>query len=174
MKKILLVTMLAFVFACSSDDDTVSADASSDTSVTNEIDDPRFTIGTKNMKEIGVDNLEEMISLFLEDCQVNGIVVSDSQEIAVIFESLPDGIVMLASGIGNDDKITLKIDEDIWTRLSEVDKWYMLYHELGHDVLNLMHTSGGDMMSIEVNKRVTWDHFFTDRQIMFEVYKDLE
>jgi len=89
MKKILLVTMLAFVFACSSDDDTVSADASSDTSVTNEIDDPRFTIGTKNMKEIGVDNLEEMISLFLEDCQVNDIVVSDSQEIAVIFESLP-------------------------------------------------------------------------------------
>ena len=33
---------------------------------------------------------------------------------------------MLASGIGNDDKITLKIDEDIWMRLSEVDKWYIM------------------------------------------------
>ena len=54
------------------------------------------------------------------------------------------------------------------------DTWSALYHELGHGVLNLMHTSGGDMISIEVNKRVTWDHFFTDKQIMFEVYKDLD
>ena len=54
------------------------------------------------------------------------------------------------------------------------DTWSALYHELGHDMLSFQSTSGGGMMSVVRNEYMTWDHFFIDKQIMFEVYKDLD
>ena len=46
-----------------------------------------------------------------------------------------------------------------------------IYHELGHDVLNLMHGQGGKMMFNFTEEEYSWKDFFIDRDNMFKKYK---
>ena len=46
-----------------------------------------------------------------------------------------------------------------------------MYHELGHDVLNLLHGQGGKMMYPFVDRDYTWDEFYNDKKYMFEYVK---
>ena len=48
--------------------------------------------------------------------------------------------------MGDDSKIVIKVDPKKWQNSSKQKKWYIMYHELGHDVLNLNHGEGGKMM----------------------------
>ena len=54
------------------------------------------------------------------------------------------------------------------------DTWSALYHELSHDMLSFQYTSGGGMMSVVRSEYMTWKHFFTDKQIMFDVNEGLD
>ena len=49
---------------------------------------------------------------------------------------------------------------------------YILYHELGHDVLNLEHGQGGKMMFNFADRDYSWDEFFKDKEYMFSYYLD--
>lgn len=40
-------------------------------------------------------------------------------------------------GYDNDDVIEIYINEDAWSKLNRAQKYALMYHELGHDVLNL-------------------------------------
>ena len=60
-----------------------------------------------------------------------------------------------------------QIDPEKWAKSSSQKRWYVLYHELGHDVLNLEHGQGGKMMFNFVDRNYTWDEFFNDKQYMF-------
>jgi hypothetical protein len=46
----------------------------------------------------------------------------------------------------------------------------VLYHELGHDILNLKHGFGGRMMDPVSDLGYSWDEFWTARQDMFFYY----
>jgi hypothetical protein len=46
-----------------------------------------------------------------------------------------------------------------------------MYHELGHDVLNLQHGQGGKMMFNYTEKDYTWGDFFKDKDYMFNSMK---
>ena len=67
----------------------------------------------------------------------------------------------------NDTLIKIKVDPEKWAKSSIEKRWYVLYHELGHDVLNLDHGQGGKMMFNFVDRNYTWDEFFNDKQYMF-------
>ena len=59
----------------------------------------------------------------------------------------------------------------MWLKSSLPTKFYILYHELGHDVLNLMHGQGGKMMFNFTEEEYSWKDFFIDRDNMFKKYK---
>lgn len=40
-------------------------------------------------------------------------------------------------GYDNDDEIEIYINEDGWSKLNRAQKYALMYHELGHDILNL-------------------------------------
>ena len=56
------------------------------------------------------------------------------------------------------------------SKSSEIKRWYTLYHELGHDILNLDHGEGGRMMFNFAPSDYTWQQFFDDRDAMFNSF----
>ena len=78
----------------------------------------------------------------------------------------------MALGGNNDSKIEIKVDPILWKNSSIEKKMYTLYHELGHDVLNLDHGEGGKMMFNYSEMEYSWDNFFEDKEYMFSFYLD--
>ena len=132
------------------------------------LDNLRFKIGDKNLKDVNIYDLKEMVLFFLEDCKRNNINVPDINTLEATFEPLDDGVLAIAYGIFDDDKIIIKVNPKEWSTASNEKRWYILYHELGHDILNLQHGEGGKMMFNYSDKEYTWDEFFQDKDYMFK------
>lgn len=96
------------------------------------------------------------------------------QNITATFETLEGTTIALSSGLVQDDKIIIKIDPENWQKASLEKRWYILYHELGHDVLNLEHGRGGKMMFNFVDRDYTLDEFIRDRDYMFKSFLGVE
>ena len=84
------------------------------------------------------------------------------------FESLDGNTIAISYGMNKDDEVIIRIDPEKWANASAPTKWYILYHELGHDILNLEHGQGGRMMFNFPLKDYTWKEFFEDRDFMFD------
>ena len=129
--------------------------------------DYRFFIGDTNIKDVNVYDLEAMVKLFLKDCELNNIKLSSNYKITSTFEPLDNGILALAFGMFNDEEIIIKVNPQDWSKASNPKRWYILYHELGHDVLNLQHGQGGKMMFNYTEKDYNWGDFMKDKDYMF-------
>ena len=111
-----------------------------------------------------------MITVFLLDCKNHNINIKKGKVICS-FETLEGQTLGLSYGINNDTKIELKVDPAKWETSSIPKRWYLIYHELGHDVLNLKHGNGGKMMFNFADRGYSWKEFWDDRIYMFESYK---
>lgn len=138
-----------------------------------ELKEVTYSVGNFDLSSINVYDLDIMVDVFLADCKDNGILVTKGK-VVVSFEPLPGELLGLSYGINNDSKIELKIDPEKWEKASAPKKWYLLYHELGHDVLNLNHGSGGKMMFNFADRGYSWTEFWADREYMFEAYKRMK
>ena len=131
----------------------------------------KFMINDNDIRDINVFQLEDMVNVFLDDCQENNIPVNRNQNIYVEFVSLEDSKLAVAYGIDDDNTIAVRVDPIRWEKASLSKKWYLMYHELGHDVLNLRHGDGGKMMFNYSESDYSWDDFFEEKSFMFDVYK---
>ena len=93
-----------------------------------------------------------------------------SVSINATFEPLEKNEIARAYGIDNDNQIILKVDPDKWMLVNSATRWYILYHELGHDFFNLRHGQGGRMMFNYPTEMYDWVDFFEDRDFMFEYF----
>ena len=132
----------------------------------------KIILGGKSINDVNLYDLRSMVEVFIKDCALNGIEIKKNK-INSIFIDLPTGVVALAEGMNNDDEIIIKVDPSKWRNASASKKWYVLYHELGHDILNLEHGEGGKMMFNYVDRDYSWDEFSKDKEYMFESYKQL-
>ena len=124
-----------------------------------------------NPKTLDFYDIKSLINVFLKDCENHNIEINKTQNITGTFESLENNAIALAYGHNDDSKIIIKIDPEMWLKSSLPTKFYILYHELGHDVLNLMHGQGGKMMFNFTEEEYSWKDFFIDRDNMFKKYK---
>ena len=131
----------------------------------------RHIIKHTNIKNVNVYDLEAMIKVFLGDCEENNIKLLKDYKITSTFETLDKGKVALSYGIFNDKEIIIKVSPQEWSKASNPKRWYILYHELGHDVLNLKHGQGGKMMFNFTEEDYTWDDFFKDKFYMLNSIK---
>ena len=144
---------------------------------------------TRNFEEGVIEqyDLEVMVNVFLDDLINNNIergnpvdlissfggVARDYEKrpkIRATFEKLEGKAIALSYGINNDENILLKVDPVNWAKASTPKRWYTLYHELGHDVLNFNHGQGGKMMFNYSDVEYDWDTFNKDRNYMFKAY----
>lgn len=129
-----------------------------------------YFVKNYDLKKIDQFDLDLMVNVFLEDCKLNGINLKKGK-ISVSFEVLKNSTLGLSYGINNDSMIKLKIDPILWSKASAPKRWYLLYHELGHDVLNFEHGQGGKMMFNFADTGYSWKEFWDDRARMFASYK---
>lgn len=127
-------------------------------------------VSGKSLDNINTFDLPEMVRIFLEDCKDHGIEVKQSN-ILTEFKELEDNILGLSYGMNNDKLIKVFVDPVKWSNASKPKKWYLIYHELGHDVLNLSHGNGGKMMFNFIDRSYSWEEFFEDKETMFKFYK---
>ena len=131
----------------------------------------KFIINGIDIREVNTYDLESMVNLFLQDCKKNNINININQKISATFKSLEENTLALAYAMDNDDEIIVIVDPMEWNDASVEKKWYIMYHELGHDVLNLKHGQGGKMMFCFAERDYTWDEFFSDKEYMFNSIK---
>ena len=120
-----------------------------------------------DLREINTFDLLSMIEFFIEDYKQWGGKLGN-QKINASFEELGGGVIALAYGMNDDANIKIKVDPIEWRNSSKQKKWYILYHELGHDVLNLEHGNGGKMMFNFADREYTWEEFVDDKKYMFK------
>lgn len=131
----------------------------------------RFNIGGQDMRKINTYDLEAMVKFFLEDCKKSNKTIYETTNLSATFEPLQGNLIALSYASGDDSSIIIKVDPEKWSKANIEKKWYVLYHELGHDVLNLEHGQGGKMMFNFADKEYSWDDFFLDKEYMFNFIK---
>lgn len=73
--------------------------------------------------------------------------VNKSEVVMVEFSRLlPDGVLGVAIGMNADSTVLVKINTNHWNELSKNQKWWLMMHELSHDILNWEH---GDNILME-------------------------
>ena len=115
--------------------------------------------------------LNRYLDWFIEDAAIDGVDLSyvyDS-EIELSFVDSDDWSGK-AFGM-HKRKVSVQIDYVNWTRLSAVHKKKLMYHELGHDILNLTHKSGAKIM-VQGWNYVDFEQFEADVPQLFETYKN--
>lgn len=125
-----------------------------------------YIIDKIDLKEFDFNDIQGMINLFLKDALYNGVVLKKNF-IDVEFSELEEGVLGVAQSMNDDNNIKIRIDKDNWFKASPAKRWYVLYHELGHDALNLEHGYGGRMMNPISDYGYSWIEFWEDRQKMF-------
>ncbi len=128
----------------------------------------QYMVGDDNLKEINQYDLNKMVVVFLNDCSNHGIEIGKN-EVIVSMKSLSDNLIGLSFGMNDDAKIEMVVDPQRWAEASPPKRWYILYHELGHDVLNLEHGQAGKMMFNFADKGYSWEEFWKDKEYMLNV-----
>ena len=82
-------------------------------------------------------------------------------------------MIAAAYASGNDDQVYIKVDPENWQKASQAKRWYIIYHELGHDILNLDHGECGPMMNSVAKANYSWKELERDKNTMFEAYKKM-
>ena len=134
--------------------------------------------GVININEVNNYDIPAMISAFIVDFKYyilkNNIAVDLSNinkgKLISKFQALKGAKIALAMGLKDDNRIEILIDPEKWKNSSSPKRWYILYHELGHDILNLEHGNGGKMMFNFADRDYNFMEFFTDKNYMFNHY----
>ncbi len=78
-------------------------------------------------------------------------------------------------GMNDDSKIEIYLNHTSWTNMTRAQKYFIMYHELGHDVLNRGHNSRSDNPENSIMKpmmsifdKVTMDDFIESSHLMFD------
>tara|TARA_R110001583_G_scaffold52235_3_gene162436 strand:- start:1443 stop:2486 length:1044 start_codon:yes stop_codon:yes gene_type:complete len=132
--------------------------------------DSDFEINNIDIREIDTYTLPLFIDVFLNDCKQNNIYLN-KQNIKITFNPLDGNTIALAYAMNDNNNIVVKVDPSNWENSSLAKKWYIIYHELGHDVLNLEHGEGGKMMFNFADREYDFEEFFNDKKQMFNYYK---
>lgn len=119
-----------------------------------------------HLKKMVANNSEwifdSYLDQFIADANKRGIDLSHVRDGQIdIYWGDTDGDIAEAIGMNEDDSVQIIVNPIIWTELSELERKEIMYHEFGHDILNLEHTSHGIMMDEELAA--------TDNQ-MLEIY----
>ena len=134
----------------------------------------KYQLAGNFVNDLKFKDWEGFVKVFLDDCEEKGIEVNRDNIIAENRKDLAENIIVKSEGINNDGKIEIYFNKKLWKKSNMDKKLYMLYNQLGRDVLNLDYDQGGKM-TFRLNKddSYTWDQFLEDRETMFEMYDNI-
>ena len=129
------------------------------------------SINAKTMLDltlIDVNNPKSFIDGFISLAKDYNIDLNINDNIKTTFTGLHSGIIALALGKNNDCEINIAIDLSQWEAASNIEKLLIIYHELGHDILNLEHSDGIRLMTTTKQDDPKWYYVGSLIHEMFE------
>jgi len=88
----------------------------------------------------------------------------------VNFDLNKEGVLGVSNSMYDDSSISLSINPSLWKTSSDSKKLYVLFHELGHDILNFRHGEGGKMMFTISESDYSFKDFYNDKDYMFKSF----
>lgn len=125
------------------------------------------------------DDLTIYLNKFYRDLEYYGIKSIRPEKIEIKMSHLDRSSITsdahaISLGLNDDSKIEIYINHSSWTNLTRPQKYLLMYHELGHDVLNLEHTDITVSNNIEIMNpilyrfnNISMDDFIEASQSMF-------
>ena len=145
-------------------------------------DDPFDTVSTVDnfsaqAEEMNPFDLEGYIALFVNFAQQNGINLNYIYEydvnIKFSYEHMKDNTIAYTTTLGDDKEVNIVVNPIAWQDASPAKRVAILFHELGHDVLNFEHDSeSGPLMSVYAQEDYTIEEVFELTTQMFNDYKN--
>lgn len=129
----------------------------------------QLVINGNSLEDINTYDIRSMIDWFILDAGRFGVKFKE-QNITSRFSSLEKNQIAVSKAFGIDEEVNIVVDPIQWEAASLYKKWYIIYHELGHDLLNLEHGQGGRMMFNYTQEDYSMEEFLRDREEMFTLY----
>ena len=123
-------------------------------------------------------NLESYLEVFLSDAEDNGIDVSHVRNGEISFEFKIDPrvgpeTIAYTDTLGDDNRVHVVVNPTRWNQASQAKRLAILYHELGHDILNFEHNSEeGPLMSVYARADYSYEDLFELKNEMFNDFKN--
>ena len=95
-------------------------------------------------------NLDKYIDKFILDAKTNhniDLSYVNQRDRLILFRELEGETIAAAYKMDDDDSVLVLVDPENWYDANQSKRWYIIYHELGHDILNLEHGECGPMMN---------------------------
>ena len=139
----------------------------------------RFDGLTVDFRDIDTFDLYEMYNFFYSDFgtfldssiyETNNIpkIPTNKNQISITFRELETDAIAVALGMNDDSKVDIIVNPIKWKQYSPSKRFFIIYHELAHDIFNLKHGDGGKMMFNYSDESVTWQEFIEQREKMFQ------
>ena len=128
------------------------------------------------------ENFEPYVDQFYRELEQSGIAKVRPKKINIRLESLDTSentyhMHGFSTGFDNDDIIDITINKRSWNTFSKAQKYYLIFHELAHDVLNLddldyNNPNEKNIMypSIHSFKSLSMDDFIDNFNLLLEEY----
>lgn len=119
-------------------------------------------------------NLDKYIDKFILDAKTNhniDLSYVNKKDRLILFKELEGDKIASAYNMNDDDSVLVLVDPENWYEANQPKRWYIIYHELGHDILNLDHGECGPMMNERASGNYSWNRLEKDKNTMFEMYK---
>ena len=128
-------------------------------------------------------NFDLYVNQFYKELEASGILKVRPKQINIKLEALDESkktyhIHGYSTGYNNDDVIDITINKRSWNTFSKAQKYYLIFHELSHDVLNLDDLESNNpnensimYPSIGAYKNLTMNDFIDNFNVLLEEYK---
>ena len=119
-------------------------------------------------------NLDKYIDKFIMDAKTNhniDLSYVNKKDRLILFKELQGETIAAAYKMNDDNSVLVLVDPENWYDANQAKRWYIIYHELGHDILNLEHGEYGPMMNESTSGSYTWSRLEKDKNTMFNAYK---
>lgn len=128
-------------------------------------------------EELNPFDLEGYIVLFTDFAAANGIdvkyIFKYDIDAEFTYEHMEEQTIAYTDSLGDDEKVHIAVNPDAWVAASPAKRVAVLFHELGHDVLNFKHSSDeGPLMSVYARSDYSIEEVFELTLEMFEDYKN--
>jgi hypothetical protein len=119
-------------------------------------------------------NLDKYIDKFIMDAKTNhniDLSYVNKKDRLILFKELQGETIAAAYKMNDDNSVLVLVDPENWYDANQAKRWYIIYHELRHDILNLEHGECGPMMNESARGSYTWSRLEKDKNTMFNTYK---
>jgi hypothetical protein len=126
------------------------------------------------------ENFEEYINKYYRDLEYYGIYPTKPKDVIIKFSRLDQlnnttHLHGISYGLNDDSKIEIYINPSSWLKFSKPMRYYLMYHELSHDILNLkdleaIQDNEGKLMYPELSSydNKNMDEFIESSHALFE------